>query len=459
MEFEPEIQDLINRFENTINQGIVQYYDTDDLETIIDCYITINQYDKAHIALDYAYRIHPNSDKIKCAEAKIHLLEERYADAIEILETIRNLEPDYIAILAECYIHTFKFNKAKSLFLQYLTICNTKELAAIFTDIASLFNLYKQSNTALEFIDNGLALFPDDNNLLVEKAISLDELEQYAKAETILSKVINANPYQHEVWGLLGSLQFRQNKITEALGSYEYALAINPNDEQAKLQHAHCLFNLGRYNDAIEPYKEFVEKHPDDDMVLTFLAETYENLNQWDKALPIYQKVLELNNSMPVGWIGCACCLHNMNEIADAYEIIDEAEKKFPDTIEVIYYRALIERDIAFSKKDDSFLNLAVHHFMQCLKMAPDNPAICYETGMILTQIADYEKALPLLLKAYDLNPSFDRIQILLAVANYGVGNKKIAYEHLNLARSTMSDTADDIFFTIFPNISPFEEV
>jgi tetratricopeptide (TPR) repeat protein len=148
-----------------------------------------------------------------------------------------------------------------------------------------------------------------------------------------------------------------------------------------------------------------------------------------------------------------------MNEIADAYEIIDEAEKKFPDTIDVIYYRALIERDIAFSKKDDSFLNLAVHHFMQCLKMAPDNPAICYETGMILTQIADYEKALPLLLKAYDLNPSFDRIQILLAVANYGVGNKKIAYEHLNLARSTMSDTADDIFFTIFPNISPFEEV
>ena len=234
MEFEPEIQDLINRFENTINQGIVQYYDTDDLETIIDCYITINQYDKAHIALDYAYRIHPNSDKIKCAEAKIHLLEERYADAIEILETIRNLEPDYIAILAECYIHTFKFNKAKSLFLQYLTICNTKELAAIFTDIASLFNLYKQSNTALEFIDNGLALFPDDNNLLVEKAISLDELEQYAKAETILSKVINANPYQHEVWGLLGSLQFRQNKITEALSSYEYALAINPNDEQAR---------------------------------------------------------------------------------------------------------------------------------------------------------------------------------------------------------------------------------
>lgn len=459
MEFDPEIQALIERFENNISQGIVQYYDTDELENIIDCYLANSQYDKARIALDYAYRLHSNSEKIKCIEAKLYLLQEKYSDAIAILESMTNLESDYIAILAESYIHTFKFQKAKSLFNKYLTVCNPRELAIIFTDIASLFNMYKQSKIALEFIDNGLALFPDDNNLLVEKAIALEEQELYPEAETTLNKILELNPYQHEIWGLLGSILFRQNKISDALNAYNYALAINPNDQQAKVQRAHCLFNLGQYANALETYKEYADENPNDDMVLSFLAETYENLNQWDLALPIYQRVLELNEELPVGWIGCACCLHNMNEIMAAYELIDKAEAKFPDSLDIIYYRALIERDIAFDKKDDAFLNLAVHHFLQCLKMAPDNGTVCYEAGSILTQIGDYEKALPLLLKAYDTNPSFDRIQILLAVANYGVGNKKIAYEHLDLARATMSDTADDIFFTIFPNISPFEEI
>ena len=47
--------------------------DTDDLETIIDCYIAIDQLDKARIALDYAYRIHPTSTEIRCKEGKLLL--------------------------------------------------------------------------------------------------------------------------------------------------------------------------------------------------------------------------------------------------------------------------------------------------------------------------------------------------------------------------------------------------
>ena len=105
MELDPEIQSLIQRFENSISQGIVQYYDTDELETIIDCYLALSQYDQARIAIDYAYRLHPNSEKIKCIEAKLYLLEEKYVEATKILETIPNPEPDYVAVLAECYIH------------------------------------------------------------------------------------------------------------------------------------------------------------------------------------------------------------------------------------------------------------------------------------------------------------------------------------------------------------------
>lgn len=433
----------------------MQYYDTDELETIIDCYLATNQYDKARIALDCAYRLHPNLEKIKCIEAKLHLLQEKYIDAINILETIQNPESDYIAILAECYIHTFKFQKAQTLFNQYLTICNTKELPAIFTDIASLYNSYKQSSMALDFIDNGLTLFPEHESLLIEKAIAHEELEQFEKAEETLTKILNTNPYQHEIWGLLGSVQFRQNKVNEALTSYEYALAINPDDEQAKLQRAHCLFNLGKFSDAVEPYKEYIEKNPNDDMVITFLAETYENLNDWTSALPLYERAIEINPEVSVAWVGKACCHHNIGELEDAYNTICQADDKFPKSLDIIYYRALVEKDIAYETNQELYIIEALNHFTQCLEYEPENTNICYETAIILLQYAEYDHARELLEIAYKNRSSFERIDILLAIAHYGVGNIELATTHLNIARETISNT-DEIFLSVFPDALSF---
>lgn len=455
MELDPEIQSLIQRFENSISQGIVQYYDTDELETIIDCYLALSQYDQARIAIDYAYRLHPNSEKIKCIEAKLYLLEEKYVEATKILETIPNPEPDYVAVLAECYIHISKFNESKELFNHYLTICNTKELPAIFTDIASLYNTYKQCSMALDFIDNGLALFPEHESLLIEKAIAYEELMEFEKAEDALVKMININPYQHEIWGLLGSIQFRQNKLNDALSSYEYALAINPNDEQAKLQRAHCLFNLGKFSEAVEPYKEYIEKNPGDDMVITFLAETYENLNDWTNALPLYEQAMLINPDVPIVWIGKACCLHNIGDLDEAYTTICNADDKFPEMLDIIYYRALVEKDIAYETNQEIYILKALNHFTKCLEFEPENPSICYETSIILLQYAEYDHARELLEIAYKNRSSFERIEILLAIAYYGIGNIELATKHLNIARETISNT-DEIFLSVFPDAISF---
>ena len=110
MTFEPEVQALIQRFENIISQGAVQYLDTDDLETIIDCYIAIDQLDKARIALDYAYRIHPASTEIHCKEGKLLLMEGNYEEAIKILDAILLYLP---SVTYEC----ITFPKQKNYFL------------------------------------------------------------------------------------------------------------------------------------------------------------------------------------------------------------------------------------------------------------------------------------------------------------------------------------------------------
>lgn len=455
MNFEPEIQALLDRFENTISQGFVQYFDIDDLETIIDCYIVADQLNKARMALDYAYRIHPNSNEIHFKEGKLLLMEGKYDEAITIIESTPNIEPDYIAILAECYLRIYNFEKSKELFAQYLTKCNTNELAIIFVDIASLYNSHNQPELALEFIENGIALFPNDINILTEQAFAFEQLDRLEEASKLFTQILDLNPYQPEIWGMLGSILFRQNNFTEAIKAYDYALAINPNDINIKLQRAHCLFNLGLFNEAIEPYEDYIASNPEDAMVTTFLAETYENIENWESAQFLYKKVLKNSDYIPEAWIGLAACQHNLENIEIAYETIKIADKKFPNNHHIVHYMARIENEIANMNHDDNLLNKALNHFLFCLKTTPDDETLLFDTANIFLQFSEYRNAKNLYEKAYSINPFIEKLTLFMSMTYFALGMYDEAKKFLNIARETIAN-ADEIFLSLFPTSKPF---
>ena len=451
MQFEPEIQQLLQRFESTIQQGVVQYYDTDDLETIIDCYIASDHLDKARIALDYAYRIHPDSTEIRCKEGKLLLMEGAYESAIKILEPIQNTDPDYIAILAECHLRIYNFDKSKGLFSQYLTICNTNELPAIFADIASLYNTHNQPELALEFIESGIALFPDDITLITEKAIALEQTEQLDEAAKLFSIALDNNPYQPELWCMLGSILFRQNNFAEAIRAYDYALAIEPNDILTRLQRGHCLFNLGLFNEAIEPYEEYLAENPDDAIVITFLAETYENIDNLPRAKELYQQALAIYDEIPEAWIGLASCQHDIDGLIVAYETIKQADEKFPENQHIVYCMSRIEADLAATNFDDFLLNQSLQHLLFCLENDPENETLNFEAANILLQFGDYENAIKLYEIAYDKNHFIEKITLFMSMNYFALGNTEQAKKFLDIARETISN-ADEIFLSLFPN-------
>ncbi|MBR5189818.1 MAG: tetratricopeptide repeat protein [Paludibacteraceae bacterium] len=451
MQFEPEIQQLLQRFESTLQQGVVQYYDTDELETIIDCYIASEQLDKARIALDYAYRVHPTSNEIRCKEGKLLLMEGAYENAIKTLEPIQNTDPDYIAILAECYLRIYKFNKSKELFSQYLTLCNTNELSAIFADIASLYNTHNQPELALEFIESGIALFPDDITLITEKAIALEQSEQLDEAAKLFNIALDNNPYQPELWCMLGSILFRQNNFTEAIRAYDYALAIEPNDTLTRLQRGHCLFNLGLFNEAIEPYEEYLAENPDDAVVITFLAETYENIDNIQRAKELYLQALAIYDEIPEAWIGLASCQHDIDGLVAAYETIKQADEKFPENQHIIYCMSRIEADLAAANFDDFLLNQSLQHLLFCLENDPENETLNFETANILLQFGDYENAIKLYEIAYDKNPFIEKITLFMSMNYFALGNTEQAKKFLDIARETISN-ANEIFLSLFPN-------
>jgi len=72
---------------------------------------------------------------------------------------------------------------------------------------------------------------------------------------------------------------------------FNKCLEIAPSDVGAMNGKANCMKRHGRVDDAIALWKEMLEKYPSAGAMGWALAQTYMERNEFDKALPIWEKL------------------------------------------------------------------------------------------------------------------------------------------------------------------------
>ena len=92
--FDDEVRDLVLDFENTVLKGKTQFFDVDELEIIIDYYFEVNDLKPLERAVEYAEELYPNSTTIRLRRAHLMISHEQYAQALQVLNQMRQAEPD-----------------------------------------------------------------------------------------------------------------------------------------------------------------------------------------------------------------------------------------------------------------------------------------------------------------------------------------------------------------------------
>lgn len=451
-DFEPDIRELLCKFITNINIGQT-FFDIEELETIIYCFIDMDDMKMARKALEYAYGMYPKEEKWKCREAEILIFEDHYKKALDILESLQEeTEVNLYGMKGECYARLKRYKKAKDAFDKYLTLCHPDDLEQAITDIAVIFNEENKPDIALLYSDNGLTLFPDNYELGMEKALALETEERYDEAITEYNRLIDANPYEYKTWGILGSLYFSTDRYAEAEKCFDYVLAINPESYETKVQKANCLYKTGNYIMAVSLYKEVLSKYPDDVLTMLYLAESYECLDIWSEALQLYNKVLEYADIFPEAWIGASSCIINLyNDYKSAIKTLKKGIKVLPEELLLKYHLAKVEMGLGKHSGDLKPLSRALKSIKECLHKMPDNPVFNYDAANIYLQLSMFEKAVKcfeLTLTAEDID--FPNIYIFLAIACYGSGNME-KFEKYYLESKKRYSNAEDMFLSIYP--------
>lgn len=142
-------------------------------------------------------------------------------------------------------------------------------------------------------IDLGKTLGKEDWVLYFYRGICHEQTKDWAPAEADFRKALELNPTQPQVLNYLGyGLVDRGEKLDEALGMIQKAVAADPEQGYIIDSLAWAYFKLGRYGDALEPMEKASLLEPVDPIVTDHLGDVYwvndrklEARFQWRRAL------------------------------------------------------------------------------------------------------------------------------------------------------------------------------
>ena len=161
-------------------------------------------------------------------------------------------------------------------------------------DVLAAQDRWDEANTAYT---TALDIYSDDDPsrwiVLYTRAISFFNLDQWPEAEADFRAALVLRPDQPQVLNYLGySLVERGEKLDEALGMIETAVAAEPDNGAIVDSLGWVYFQLGRYEDAVKPMERAASLEAVDPIVNDHLGDVYwavgrdiEATFQWNRAL------------------------------------------------------------------------------------------------------------------------------------------------------------------------------
>jgi predicted Zn-dependent protease len=104
-------------------------------------------------------------------------------------------------------------------------------------------------------VANGVA--KADLEELFREAIRLRDAEKYPEAARLLRRLCEQKPHSAAVWAVLGDVNWRQEKLKEAIKCFRRATELAPESELASLGLFHTLWEMGLEKKAREEMDRF----------------------------------------------------------------------------------------------------------------------------------------------------------------------------------------------------------
>lgn len=143
----------------------------------------------------------------------------------------------------------------------------------------------KETEKAIICFEEAVRLNPEDASSYIYLADEYKELNQLEKAEEAIKKAISLRPQTASAHGTYGEILELKGNLQEALKERQQAVKLQPKVGIYWIDLAFTQEKLNKFTDAIESYNEALAINPNDTATLYFSGLLYERTGNLDKAI------------------------------------------------------------------------------------------------------------------------------------------------------------------------------
>ncbi len=266
--------------------------------------------------------------------------------------------------------------------------------------ISYLINIYiaqKRFDDALRTIDEALAYYPGDEQLMFKKAVVLEGYQRYSDAALISKQLLEAHPENR---------QYLASLIEQSLAAGRQSMQYDD------------------YYNTLRVLKEVLDKQPDNVDALNYIVNIESAIKDYDSALYYVDQGLRYYPDSKDFLFRKSLVYGEAKQFRTAYEISGELFKEFPYNAR--YRSAFMEQHLGAGRQylENNSKDSALAEFYQALEVSPKDTIPLYYTINLLYETKQYDTALVLLgrgRRIYPTNPFFlmRRAEVLQAQKKY----------------------------------------
>lgn len=325
-------------------------------------------------------------------------------------------------------------------------------------EFESIIDFYIENNNSLKAFEAATLAteqHPNSVSIQLRKARVLLDKGRAVETLTILRKLENIEPGNHEIYIAKGTAMGMLGDIHGAKKMFDYSLTLDSDDtENILFAITSVLQNLNYYEHLIpyllkltelEPeffahlydlayayektedyensiyyYLKYLEEEPFSDSAWYNLGIIHSKLEQYEKAMEAYDFALAINSHNTFALFNKGNILSNLGRYAEAIPVYHEYLEIEPDSFEAITYLAE-----CYEKTNE--LTLARKYYHDAIEISPDFSEPWLGLGVIALTTGNPDDSLIFLRKAVRLDDENPETWFLLGKAHTAKGEKKAA--------------------------------
>lgn len=439
----------LTRFESMLKTNDILFFDSSEFENIIHHYLENGKIALSKRAIKLGLEQHPTSINLRLFQVEILVIENKFAEADDVLDMLHNLEPTNEEIFiqkANVLSKQDEHKRAIDTLLIAISMSNAPE-----TD-GDLYALVGMEYLFLDQFDNAIIYFKKcletdttDYSALHNVVYCYDFLNKNEEAIEYLNGFLDKNPYCEVAWHQLGRQYFTIKEYEKANAAFDFAIISDDTFVGAYIEKGKVLEKLKKYEEAIENYKITLALDDPTSFALLRMGFCYDKLGQEDLAIQFLKKTIDEDPLLDRGWIAITKFYIKRLNFQKALYYINKAVSIDGDN--VVYWKLYATVNMRLN-----FLEEAERGYKRTLELGNYELETWLERSDILTTLGEFEAACFNLIQGSEFYPENAEIEYRLGGLYFTMHQIEEGRFHLKNAVNLNIDYSF-IISELFPNL------